>query len=572
MINSLPVKRNLMQAKTPLHLLLLAFSYLILIIVVNPLGEFPINDDWAYARSVLFLVEDGEFHLLDWGAMTLVSQVAWGALWVKLFGFSFDVLRFSTIVLGLAALMGSYYLLLGITKERWIALTGTGVLLVQPLFIVLANSFMTDVPFLALSLWSAFFLLRAIERDSVSDALLGLCFAIVALLLRQIALVLPLAFLFGYAARFNSVLSIRRVAVAAVPFALSVLIYIGYIKWLKLSDKLPYALTWSQDRLSTNFLALFDSTYTDLVFVCRSAGGMLLYLGLFSLPLMLPLYLRRGDKIFLGMKNFPFWIITGMLLLMITTILLANDFLMPVHGNLITTSGIGPYTLRDVYALKLPHLDLIPQAVWQLITALSVLGALLLSYGVILNLRGLIQDRFQGIRGVLATHWHEIFLGVLIMAYVAPLLITDYFDRYLLFLLPFIFALVTTRNGNTNRAIPSLPSLPLLLSLSLIPIYGGFSVALAHDYMNWNRMRLLATEWVKDEHQLDYSSIDSGFEFNGFYGYDPRYHNDQGMWVQDDKYLITYGNVPGYTLEKRYTIERSLPIGPREIMVLRRTE
>lgn len=178
MINSSPLKRNLMQAKTPLHLLLLAFGYLILIIIVNPLGEFPINDDWAYARSVLFLVEDGEFNLLDWGAMTLVSQVVWGAIWVKLFGFSFEVLRLSTIVLGLVALMGSYYLLLGITKEHWIALTGTCVLLVQPLFLVLANSFMTDVPFLALSLWSAFFFLRAIERDSVSDALLGLCFAI----------------------------------------------------------------------------------------------------------------------------------------------------------------------------------------------------------------------------------------------------------------------------------------------------------------------------------------------------------------------------------------------------------
>ena len=81
-----------MQVKTPIHLLLISLSYIILIVLVNPIGDFPINDDWAYARSVLSLVEDGEFHLLGWGAMTLVSQVVWGALWVKLFGFSFDVL------------------------------------------------------------------------------------------------------------------------------------------------------------------------------------------------------------------------------------------------------------------------------------------------------------------------------------------------------------------------------------------------------------------------------------------------------------------------------------------------
>ena len=88
MINSSAVKGNLIGAKKPIHLLLLAFGYLVLIIVINPLGDFPINDDWAYARSVLLLVEGGEFRLLDWGAMTLISQVAWGAIWVKLFGFS----------------------------------------------------------------------------------------------------------------------------------------------------------------------------------------------------------------------------------------------------------------------------------------------------------------------------------------------------------------------------------------------------------------------------------------------------------------------------------------------------
>jgi 4-amino-4-deoxy-L-arabinose transferase-like glycosyltransferase len=131
------------------------------------------------------------------------------------------VLRFSTILLGFVALTGCYYLLLSLSKETWIAFTGTFVLMVNPLFIVLANSFMTDVPFLALSVWSAFFLLRAIEQDSISDLMLGMCFAITALLLRQIALALPLAFLFGYAARFNLTMSIKRLAVCVSPFAVS---------------------------------------------------------------------------------------------------------------------------------------------------------------------------------------------------------------------------------------------------------------------------------------------------------------------------------------------------------------
>ncbi len=549
--------------------MLIALSYIVLIILVNPIGDFPINDDWAYARSVLSLVENGEFHLLDWGAMTLISQVAWGALWVKLFGFSFDVLRFSTIVLGLVALAGSYYLLLSVTKQAWIALTGTFVLLVNPLFMVLVNSFMTDVPFLALSVWSAFFLLRAIERDSISAIIYGMCFAIAALLIRQIALALPLAFLFGYAARFNPAISIRRIVVGVTPIAVSSLIYIAYIKWLKINDNLPHALTWSQDRLNTNFIGLFDSNYADLVYFSQNAGGMLLYLGLFSLHIMLALYLRRSDKNLPAMKKLPFRVIMGLLFFAITVTLFGNDVLMPVHGNLMTTWGIGPFTLRDVFALKLPHLDLISQSVLQLITAFSVLGALLLSVCLAMSVRGLVQNRSRGFSGMLVAHWREIFLWVLIAAYLSPLLLTDYFDRYLMFLLPFVFALAAMRNNHTNHTHSPLVK---LASVLLIPVYGIFSVALAHDYMSWNRTRLHATNWVINEYSVDHFSIDSGFELNGFYGYDPRYDNDQGKWVRDDKFVISFGDVPGYKPEKRFTVERILPIGPREIMVLKRLE
>jgi hypothetical protein len=90
--------------------------------------------------------------------------------------------------------------------------------------------------------------------------------------------------------------------------------------------------------------------------------------------------------------------------------------------------------------------------------------------------------------------------------------------------------------------------------------------------MSWNRTRLDTTNWVKTEHQLDHWSIDSGFEFNGFYGYDPHYDNDQAKWVRDDKYLITFGDIPGYEAEARFMVKRLLPIGPGEIIVSRRLD
>jgi len=515
------------------------------------------------------MVEDGEFHLLGWGAMTLVSQVAWGALWVKLFGFSFDVLRLSTIFLGLVALTGCYYLLLDLSKKTWVAMTGTIVLMVNPLFIVLANSFMTDVPFLALSVWSAVFLLRAIEQDSIPDVTLGMCFAIAALLLRQIALILPLAFLFAYGARFSRTMSIKRFLVCLSPITTSTVIYIVYIKWLKVNENLPQAMSWSQDRLTTNFIGLFDSEYADLVFYASSAGSMLLYLGLFSMPMMLAFYVRFGNREFFGTGRPHFWIITGVLLSIFTFILLANDLSMPIRGNLLTIFGIGPFTLRDVYVLNLPHLDAIPQGVLYLITALSVLGALLLVHGLGMILRGPLPGRSRGLREIAVANWQEIFLWILITAYLSPLVLTDYFDRYLIFLLPFVFALIGMRNNISNKQNPAWLK---LISLLPILVFGLLSIALAHDYMSWNRTRLQATNWVKNEHHLEHHSIDSGFEFNGFYGYDPRYDNDQAKWVRDDMYVIAFGDLPGYATEKHFAVGRLIPAGPREIIVLRRSD
>ena len=264
-----------------------------------------------------------------------------------------------------------------------------------------------------------------------------------------------------------------------------------------------------------------------------------------------------------------FWMVTGIFLSIITVALLANHVSMPVRGNLLTTYGIGPFTLRDVYVLKLPHLEAIPQSILQFITALSVLGALLLVHGLGMMLRGLFQNRPRGFREIPVAHWHEIFLWVLMAAYVTPLILTDYFDRYLLFLLPFVFALVSMRESIIHKKNPPLLR---LISLLLIPVFALISVALAHDYMSWNRTRMHATKWVKNEHQLGHDSIDSGFEFNGFYGYDPRYDNDQGKWVRDDKYVIAFGKVPGYEAEKYFAVERLMPIGPREIIVLKRSD
>src|SRR5262249_50834307 len=94
------------------ELLLLVVALLLLLAVETavapPTGEFPINDDWAYARIAKHWAETGTFAYTGWNQMMLVTQAALGALVIKLFGFSFTSLRWLGIGLGLLSLVALY--------------------------------------------------------------------------------------------------------------------------------------------------------------------------------------------------------------------------------------------------------------------------------------------------------------------------------------------------------------------------------------------------------------------------------------------------------------------------------
>src|SRR5262245_39140062 len=93
-------------------ILLLSCIWVAAAVVVNPIGNFPLNDDWAYGFAVRNLVETGELRLSDWTATNLFAQVYWGAIFCFPFGFSFTALRLSTLSLGLIGVLATYGLLL----------------------------------------------------------------------------------------------------------------------------------------------------------------------------------------------------------------------------------------------------------------------------------------------------------------------------------------------------------------------------------------------------------------------------------------------------------------------------
>jgi 4-amino-4-deoxy-L-arabinose transferase-like glycosyltransferase len=173
---------------------LLALAWVVAAVAVQPLGDFPLNDDWAYGASVRALVEEGEFRLSDWTATNLFVQVFWGALFCLPFGFSFTALRISTIVLSLLGLVASYALLREARASKATALLGAATIGFSPVYFALSFTFMSDVPFAAVATASSWLLARGLRRDSCAAMLAGLTLAVAALLIRQIGLALFIAF------------------------------------------------------------------------------------------------------------------------------------------------------------------------------------------------------------------------------------------------------------------------------------------------------------------------------------------------------------------------------------------
>ena len=190
-----------------IHIFTLVAIWIFMILLVNPSGNFPLMDDWDYGRAVQSIVEKGKFYFSSWPAMNLVAQIFWGALFCLPFGFSFNALRFSTLILGLTGVLGTYGLLREINLHSTIALLGALVVAVNPVYFGLSNTFMSDVPFFAFAILSLLFLIRGLQKESVNEIVIGTITACIALLIRQLAIAIVLAFGCAYIFKKGKTLS-----------------------------------------------------------------------------------------------------------------------------------------------------------------------------------------------------------------------------------------------------------------------------------------------------------------------------------------------------------------------------
>src|ERR1700691_1184589 len=66
--------------------------------VIRPFAEIGMIDDWSYVKTVQVLAQTGHIVYNGWATAMLGWQLYFGALFVRIFGFSFTVVRYATVI------------------------------------------------------------------------------------------------------------------------------------------------------------------------------------------------------------------------------------------------------------------------------------------------------------------------------------------------------------------------------------------------------------------------------------------------------------------------------------------
>src|SRR5262245_2343204 len=133
--------------------------------LVAPWSDVPVVDDYAYAWSVEHLLRTGRIVINDRSSIYPIVQIVWGALFARVFGFSFGALRLSTVLVSIAGCWAIYLTLRELAFDVTVSLLGAVTVALYPTWFVLSFTFMTDVPFVSLSAIALYFYVSGVRRD-----------------------------------------------------------------------------------------------------------------------------------------------------------------------------------------------------------------------------------------------------------------------------------------------------------------------------------------------------------------------------------------------------------------------
>ncbi len=540
-------------AKDLLAPLGISLCWLIALAAAAPYGNFPLNDDWAYTKSVEYLLDHNKFFINNWPGMSLFFHVLWGTLFCKVFGFSFLTLRLSIVVMGVIGLFSAYYLFSILSKNKFYVTIAVLLLAFNPFYFSLSLTFMTDVSFTTITILAALFFIQYLKSEKTTSLWIAIFFCIISILIRQIGLLLPLAFV--PVLLLKNRFTLKNFMLSLLPLVLTIAALNIYIYWLQKNQSLP------PDFGKTSAI-IHNLTYNFFSYLIDRLGLIVFYIIAMAIPLSL--------------VGFPgLWRSSSRRLKILTLTAIAfllffihyKFYSIPIE-NIVYNFGIGPKLLKDTYfgITKLPGLpkDLINFI--NLIILLFILPFFLKLTTRLVNIQSSLSARSIKMADL-------AYIAILLFVIIYSIFLifnNSIFDRYFLPIYPFIIALVIPRE-KTEASIP-MKVFPVIFLITM----ALFSIAGTSDYFSWNRARWKAVDYLMNEKKVPPSMIDGGFEFNGWYTKAKirrsliSEYTKSWWFVEDDQYVIAFDELNSYQKIKSIPYSSFLPFNKKSILVLSR--
>ncbi len=531
--------------KDILVLSIIIFCWIALLLLSDVRGNFPLNDDWSYAHSTKVFVEDGRIELTGWASMPIITQIFWGSLFCSFAGFSFEALRLSTIVFSIIGIIFCYLIFNESTKQVYLKFVATALIAINPIYFLLSSTFMTDIPFFTLSIISTFLFIRFFKTENKYHFLIGFLFIVAASFIRQIGVLVLLSFALTYSLNKNKLLRKKIYSILSVLVLILLLFLSQYL--IKSGVDNPLVNNHRTDKLLDAFSIV---NVFGLIPLLKNSFFALIYIGLFLFPFLINhtyLLLKRNS---FRKSKFYLSIIASSVFLLIS--LIVFNKLLPLRPNILWKYGLGPATLKDVDILELPHIDQIHQVIWIMLTLIGIIGSILIIITIFLYLK---ENKFKKL---IYTDLPSIFIFITICLTVIILSLSNFYDRYLIQLLPLVTFLILQTN---NKEIIKRSYFAEKIGYLILIVITLFTVYETQNYFSWNRCRWEVIKYLTDDLKIQPDNIDGGFEFNGWMGYDPNYIPNKSKswwWVKNDTYIVSFGELKNYTVIQKFEYQSFL--------------
>lgn len=556
-LNDVPLSR-ISRRDRLIETAVLVAAFVAAILIIDPRGEFPLNDDWNFGMSTWHFAAHGTFRFARLTGMTLKLQVLWGALWTVLFGRSFFVLRLSTLTLSLGTLLIVHALAIRLNLSRFWRLVAPLSLLANPFFLWASVTFMTHVPFIFLTAVALYAYYRAFSSDEVRWLVLASLAVVGSFFIRQtgIAVACAAAAYLVLQLRWRDARWWKWFVITTAPLVLFVFLFLfthvleGYPGQIK-----EHYEMWQAPNTKTLLYRAQNVAWHWTYFTFQ-------YAAISFLPLAIPLLTLVRIK---EQQRFAAWLVLSGIGLSLATFLSDKGLTLPYRthgsGNIIANLAFGPLTLRDIFVFDRLYPSHLP--FWAT-SILSHVAALLGATILWLVIRSAWKRSANG-----GSPQPVALFGLHALIAIVLLWISGvYFDRYTidcLWTFPLIASwwLAPALGSGWRAAITA-----LLVATAILSAFG------LQEYFRWNRVRWDAFAFLTSR-GVALRQMDGGYEINQYLlgGWDGPFNLKlDGASVVDDEYILTFSPVKGWREIARFPYSGFLGMRRGAIHVLRRDE